>query len=288
MERNAGMASLASATGQSLAMTLVSELGDETFIIAALLAMRQSKWEVLAGALGAMYMMTILSATLGWMVPKLLTPEASQKIATVLFFAFSAKLLWLANETTDDFDAEVEEIKEQLRLSLRRGSQKRKSKRRDSGHDVSERQQDEKVKADLARNLDEPEAEPSTEPSNHHKENNSHKRRSRRKSSRKMTELDQIKHELTKLLGPVAVEAFVLCFLAEWGDRSQIATITLAADQKPAGVVLGGVLGHTICSTLAVFGGEIIGRQFSQRTLLFAGSAIFFSFGAFNLLSSIF
>ena len=31
------------------------------------------------------------------------------------------------------------------------------------------------------------------------------------------------------LLGPVFVQAFVLTFLGEWGDRSQIATIALGA-----------------------------------------------------------
>ena len=31
------------------------------------------------------------------------------------------------------------------------------------------------------------------------------------------------------LLGPVFVQAFVLTFLGEWGDRSQISTIALAA-----------------------------------------------------------
>ena len=46
----------------------------------------------------------------------------------------------------------------------------------------------------------------------------------------------------------VFVNAFGLIFLAEWGDRSQLATIVMASVNDVAGVILGGVLGHTLCT----------------------------------------
>lgn len=39
----------------------------------------------------------------------------------------------------------------------------------------------------------------------------------------------RIRSLLRSVLSPIFVEAFVMTFLAEWGDRSQITTIVLAA-----------------------------------------------------------
>ena len=54
--------------------------------------------------------------------------------------------------------------------------------------------------------------------------------------------------KLRGMINPIFLEAFVLTFLAEWGDRSQIATITLATHKNPVGVTIGGVIGHSICT----------------------------------------
>lgn len=43
-----------------------------------------------------------------------------------------------------------------------------------------------------------------------------------------------------------------MTFLAEWGDRSQIATIALAASFNPYMVTIGALLGHLICTAGAV------------------------------------
>jgi len=48
----------------SLSMIVVSELGDKTFFIAAIMAMRHARLTVFAGAIAALAIMTVLS---GWL-----------------------------------------------------------------------------------------------------------------------------------------------------------------------------------------------------------------------------
>ena len=85
---------------------------------------------------------------------------------------------------------------------------------------------------------------------------------------------------------PLAVisEAFGLTFVAEWGDRTQIATITLAAANSPVGVVMGAVLGHAICAAIAANCGRWLCGRISERTLTAVGGGLFLLFAAIELI----
>ena len=79
------------------------------------------------------------------------------------------------------------------------------------------------------------------------------------------------------LFSPVFVQTFVMTFLGEWGDRSQIATITLAAASGmfPLSmlnlmvdswyVTVGTVIAHGCCTALAVIGGRLLASKISVR-----------------------
>ena len=77
----------------------------------------------------------------------------------------------------------------------------------------------------------------------------------------------------------IVIEAFVLTFMAEWGDRTQIATIALAASNNPIGVTIGAILGHSLCAAIAVIGGKMIAGRISERQLTFIGGCLFLVFG---------
>jgi len=65
----------------------------------------------------------------------------------------------------------------------------------------------------------------------------------------------------------VFLNAFTLTFLAEWGDRSQIATIGLAASQDVIGVTIGSIVGHAACTAAAVLGGRHLATHINEKTV---------------------
>ncbi|MBK1985969.1 TMEM165/GDT1 family protein [Sphaerospermopsis aphanizomenoides BCCUSP55] len=82
-----------------------------------------------------------------------------------------------------------------------------------------------------------------------------------------------------KSLWSILLKSFVLTFIAEWGDRTQFATIALAASNNAIGVTAGAILGHSICAAIAVIGGRLIAGKISERQITFVGGFLFIIFG---------
>lgn len=77
----------------------------------------------------------------------------------------------------------------------------------------------------------------------------------------------------------IILTALTLTFVAEWGDRSQIATIALASAKNPIGVTIGGILGHSICTASACIGGRMLASNISEKTVSQWGGVVFLLFG---------
>lgn len=90
-------------------------------------------------------------------------------------------------------------------------------------------------------------------------------------------------NSIRKGFSQIAIQSFTLTFLAEWGDRSQIATIALAAAKNPYGVTLGGCVGHTMCTGVAVLGGRMLAARISEKTVSIFGGMIFLVFGVHSV-----
>lgn len=101
-----------------LLLITVSELGDKTFCIAMLLAMRHSRRLVFAGAVAALAAMTVLSVLLGQMLSFL--PQTVLHYAEiVLFIGFGFKLLIQARRMATASACEVDEAEETIDQSFR-------------------------------------------------------------------------------------------------------------------------------------------------------------------------
>ena len=102
-------------SASSVTVILISEIGDKTFFIAAILAMTNNKLIIFTGALSALYLMTVLSALLGWVVTTFIPREITYYTCTAIMFLFGLKMLWEAWRMKDDEAQETQrEVEEEL------------------------------------------------------------------------------------------------------------------------------------------------------------------------------
>ena len=76
----------------------------------------------------------------------------------------------------------------------------------------------------------------------------------------------------------VVMSAFML---AELGDKTMLATITLAADHNWLGVWIGSTLGMVAADALAIVVGAVAGKHLPERFIQISAAASFVLFGAF-------
>ncbi|XP_027362979.1 GDT1-like protein 4 isoform X2 [Abrus precatorius] len=225
------MSSIVQGFTKSLAMTILSEIGDKTFFAAAILAMRHPRRLVLAGCLSALIVMTILSALVGWAAPNLISRKWTHHITTLLFLGFG---LWSLKDAIFE-EGDTEELAE-VEAKLDKDWKGKNGATKDSkkGDDATKKYK---------------------------------------------------RSYLSQLFSPIFLQAFSITFFGEWGDKSQLATIGLAADENPFGVVLGGILGQALCTSAAVVGGKSLASQISEKIVALSGGILFIVFGIQSFLA---
>ena len=204
--------------------------------------------QVWSGSVFALAVMTALSALLGAVAPNVLNKTTTHYIATGLFFLFGARSIY---EQTIGYDANAESELEEVEKALSKKSSTLQRRR-------STRQSSTKTSAAAAA-----------------------------KTTTKTTTPrggGGGQNILSVVFSPIFLQAFLMTFLAEWGDRSQIATIALAADYDPLGVTIGGVCGHAACTSAAVLGGKRMAGAISERMVGLCGGVLFVAFGVHALI----
>ena len=92
---------------------------------------------------------------------------------------------------------------------------------------------------------------------------------------------DKLKDEAKKVsrYGAVATVAIAF-FIAEFGDKTQLATISLAAEyQNPVSVLLGTTLGMLVADGVGIVVGVVLCKRIPQRKIKWFSALIFVLFG---------
>ncbi|PWN25753.1 UPF0016-domain-containing protein [Jaminaea rosea] len=258
-------------------MIVFSEIGDKTFLIAAILAMRHSRLIVFGGAFASLVVMSVLSSFLGAAFPSLLPKSLTTFLASLLFFVFGAKMWKEGKEMSgEEMGEEWEEAKREI------------EEEEEEHHELEDRQQ---------QSLEEGTTYPrinlypaATAPNGNGRPAKRRDSINGKAAAASTSFVSSLKEGTRNLCGlcfsPVFAQAFVLTFLGEWGDRSQIATIALAAAHNITLVALGTVVGHSLCTALAVLGGSWLASRISPKHITLGGAALFLLFGFVYLFES--
>eukprot|EP00004_Rigifila_ramosa_P001302 TRINITY_DN11219_c0_g1_i1.p1 TRINITY_DN11219_c0_g1~~TRINITY_DN11219_c0_g1_i1.p1 ORF type:complete len:280 (-),score=91.67 TRINITY_DN11219_c0_g1_i1:33-872(-) len=229
-------ASFMSGFSSSFWLILATEIGDKTFFIAIVLAMRHSRRAVLLGALSALFGMTILSAVVGQLFTVI--PTLYTHIAVILLLIYFGIALLREGMERDGSGEEYKKLEEEVVHDLASMSQKK--------HDGDGESADSHAVAGSA---------------------------------------DQAHHHPPALtFYAVFVQALTLTFLAEWGDRSQIATIALATTNPVVSIIVGGCAGHFMATSAAVLAGRIVKTYASEKMVALVGGGAFLFFAVLTFL----
>lgn len=190
---------------RSFATIIFSEIGDKTFLIAVILALRHPRLVVFAGAFGSLLLMSLLSAVMGHILPNLIPKQWTQFAAGVLFLLFGSKMMMEAKGMSScnaKIQEEMREAEEEIE----------NDEANSNGHSIPlERMEEGEIHSSRPNHA--------------------------RNAATKRHFTDGARNFCNLVLGPVFVQAFVLTFLGEWGDRSQIATMALGATHVSAFVL---------------------------------------------------
>jgi putative Ca2+/H+ antiporter (TMEM165/GDT1 family) len=81
---------------------------------------------------------------------------------------------------------------------------------------------------------------------------------------------------------------FLMIFLAELGDKTQISIFAFASESRsPLSVFLGAALALVCTSFIGVVLGGVVGKFVPERIMKFAAALVFLGFGAWTLFQAI-
>lgn len=83
------------------------------------------------------------------------------------------------------------------------------------------------------------------------------------------------------------VTASIVFFLAELGDKTMLATITLATREGLFGTWLGSTVGMVVADALAIGVGAALGKRLPERAIRFGAASLFLAFGVLLVIDGV-
>ncbi|MFM9377222.1 TMEM165/GDT1 family protein [Gordonia sp. VNK21] len=90
-----------------------------------------------------------------------------------------------------------------------------------------------------------------------------------------------------RVSGSVFLAVMSSFMLAELGDKTMLATITLATDHDWLGIWIGSTIGMVAADALAIAVGALLGKHLPERTIALAAAALFFGFAVWLLVDGL-
>ena len=246
--------SFLSSFGYSFSIIFLSDITDKSIFLIIFLSKKLPSLTLFLVSLSSVLLMNYLSILLGYYLPKLISLTYMKIIAFILFTTFG--ILSLIESQKKD-----EKINELMELTKKEFS--------DTENDYSLMVEDNDIETDVESNK---ELFPSILRTDSNVSELSHSSRTSEGSN----------------YGTITAIFFALC-LSDFGDKSQLAIVTMAALFNIYGILLGSTLALIGTVTLAVLFGNWISEKVSPKKLLLIGGLIFLTFGAetlYNLCSS--
>ncbi|OII76287.1 hypothetical protein cand_010450 [Cryptosporidium andersoni] len=234
----------------SLSSILFSELGDKTFFISAVLSMSNPAVLVFSGSIIALISMTLLACVVGVIIPSMFTPKYTHYISSFLLVVIGIINIYDGIFTSGDT---TNKGFQQVEMELRNEDELGNVKDTDTNNDI-----------ELYKNKVFCED------------------RSNYRFLDILSKSKLFKYKINRIF----LKAFWLTTIAEWGDRSQITTITLSASNDPFIISLGSILGHIICTGLACYSGKYL-SNIPPMIISISGGILFIYFGLHGIYSGL-
>jgi len=252
----------------SFGMILMAEFADKTFFVACILAMKYSRALVFMGWWLGLVTMTGISVSLAMIFEHSVIPQNYvQYAAGALFAIFGFQMFYEGYKNrglkaSDEMKDAADELSED-------GCQANEMTVRFRKSSTSEDPNDPDVTVEMIESSSRRSSQTNSQSSD---------------STQNIGCMKKTENSLGLCINKVFLKAFLLTFLGEWGDKSQLGTISLAATNPSAQlmVFIGCSMGYAACVGLAVLLGKFVVSKIKITYLNIAGGVLFLGFSAFT------